>query len=221
MQRWIISLCFILSFISLQSQTPGYAGKHHLLQINGYVFATASRFVLQEKDLAINFRSAIGSEHVINRRLSVKILGDRFFTTQEYDYNFRTGTMRVQGWMAGVGLRAYTFYRRGNIAPLGIYLQPAVHYARFQLQDLNRNFFPNGRRFLANYAAGATSLELGSQRMIGNRISYSFGFQIATIFFLFPDKSVPEFTYLKERGIRRLRGFLGFNLHAGIGILVF
>lgn len=221
MQQWMLSLCFILSLAQLQAQAPGYAGKHHLLQIDGYVFATASRFVLQEKDLAINFRSGIGSEHVLNRRLSVKILGDRFFTTQEYDFNFRTGDMRIQGWMAGVGLRAYTFYRRGNIAPLGIFIQPALHYSRFQLQDLDRNFFPNGRRFLANYAAGAVSLELGSQRMIGNRISYSFGFQTGTIFFLFPDKSVPEFTYLKERGIRRLRGFLAFNLHAGVGVFIF
>lgn len=221
MHRWILSLCLVLFFSSLHAQTPGYAGKHHLLQIDGYIFPTASRFILLDKDLELNIRSAIGSEHVLNRRLSVKILGDRFFTNQEYDFNTRTGNMRIQGWMAGVGFRFYTFYRRGNIAPLGIYIQPAMHYVRFQMQDLNRNFFIDRRRFLANYAAAAVSLGLGSQRMLGNRISYHFGMQSAMVFFLFPDRSVPEFTYIKERGIRRLRGFFGFNLHAGIGVFIF
>jgi len=221
MHRWIFSLCLVISTLQLHAQTPGYAGKHHILQLDGYLFPTASRFILQEKDLELNLRIGIGTEHVLNRRFSVKILGDRFFTTQEYDFNARVGTMRIQGWMVGVGLRAYTFYRRGNIAPLGIYVQPAVHYVRFQIQDLNRRFFPNERRFLANYAATAVSLSLGSQRMIGNRISYHFGVQTATVFFLFPDRSVVEFTYIKERGIRRLRGFFALNLHAGIGVLVF
>lgn len=221
MSKWIVSFCLVLISFSSPAQTPGYAGKHHILQIDGYIFPTASRFILQEKSLELNVRSGIGSEHVLNRRLSVKFLGDRFFTNQEYDYNNQMGRFRIQGWKAGIGLRAYTFFRRGNIAPLGIYIQPALHYVRFQMQDLDRRFFPNGRRFLANYAAAAISLALGSQRMIGNRFSYHFGVQSALPFFLFPDKSVPEFTYIKERGIRRLRGFFGINLHAGLGILVF
>ena len=221
MRKWILFLCLVLSYSSSIAQAPGYAGKHHILQFDGYAFPTASRFILQEKNLDLNLRTGIGSEHVINRRLSVKILGDRFFTQQEYDYNFQRGNFRIQGWMAGLGLRTYTFNRRGNISPLGIYLQPAIHYLRFEVQDLNMRFFPNGRRFLANYSAAAISIALGSQRMIGNRFSYHFGVQSALPFFVLPDRSIPEFTYIKERSIRRMRGFLAINLHIGLGILVF
>ncbi len=219
--------CFGLFFWGLFSlvwaQVPGYEGKRNPLQLELQASPALADWVFQpEGALAANLHLNLNYEHVISRRTAIGIDAGLFQTTQNFLFQNKTGSIRLQGASIGLFAKTYRFLRKGNIAPLGPYQKWEILYLPYRIDNPETSFPNFGER--RAYHDFALSFAVGTQRVFAEHFTYHLGVQTAWVFNLpanAANRQGEMDQYINQIAARRLRGFFALNLHAGIGVLLF
>ncbi len=220
---WVLLFTlFLLRLANLQAQAPGYLGFNSHLQGDISSFLAIRPFT-QDKDSSININLRYGAhwEQVISRRFSVGASMHRLSTSFWYEDEAPFGKGKLESWDMGIFIRMYSFRKRGNIAPIGQYQQLEVLYLSYQLTDVDRLYFPDGRKELGTFSDIGLLYSFGTQRIIWDRFSLNIGVSIGTVLGLFSSNDPLDTEDIKRFATERLQGHFLFNFKGGIGVLLF
>lgn len=220
---WILCLGLCLGWGCLHAQVPGYLGKRTPISLNLSSFPAIRFSKLEDGRLPFNLRAGLSLEHVFSRRFSL-ILESSYLRSQ-FDYAqpvaVQDGAARLQGVVASLGARLYSFKRVGNIAPLGPYQQLELIFTHYQATDLDHRFYPDGRSRLAAFQDLGLLFSMGTQRIFHDHYTYTLGLQVGTVMGLFNNTEVEQLLYLKETATDRVQGYFFVNVRLGVGVLLF
>lgn len=221
---WLRSVCWLVCWLGLallpaKAQPPGYQGRLQVYSLRLMGFPALRGSVNPEHLTGFNLRPEVQVEQVLGRQFSLIGTGGLTRTPLRYAYDGRQGQVRVWGGSAGLGLRSYSFRRRGNIAPLGLYQQLDLHYTLLGLTDLNRFLFPDGRRRLGTRQDLVLALTLGTQRMPLDWLAVQGGVQAAWVWGGLPITDSEREAYLWRQTTARLRGYWALNVFLAVGLL--
>ncbi|MEO1449522.1 MAG: hypothetical protein AAFV07_08315 [Bacteroidota bacterium] len=203
----------------IRAQIPGYLGQRNTLAVSVYTFPNAREFLRGTSGLGFNGRAELGWEHVFSRRMSLRSFLGGFQTQLGYERAAETGKARIEAQVLGVEMRFFNLIRRGNLAPIGPYQSVSFSYLRYTARDLDGRFRP-GDTALGRYGDWVLALNVGTQRIIRERLFFHIGMQGAWVMNLFrPD--LPDWqTEIRGLSIGRLRGHLALNFMGGIGVFL-
>lgn len=211
----------LLYGISATAQPPGYVGKRAISSIETYSFPNLFLVIDEQYPLRINFRIGASAEYVMSRRFSWGTSASAYQTQTDYNFGGSWGFMGIEGYSVGFNAKFYTFHRRGNIAPIGPYQRIEVLYTSYGMTDLDRVFYADGRTDLGRSSDMIVGIEVGSQRVFGNRLTYHYALHAGWLLKVLDNRTTPRLQHLKDVATTRLRGLWGFSANVGIGVLLF
>jgi len=203
----------------LRAQPPGYQGRLQVYSLRLASFPAWGRTSPPAAPFHLDLRPEFQMEQVLGRQYAFVSTASFSRTPFPYDFEGRRGQVRLWGGSAGLGLRSYTFRRRGNLAPLGLYQQIDLYYTVLGLTDLNRHLFPDHRRRLGRRQDLVMALSVGTQRVWQDRWSLQAGFQTAWVWGGVPITDSEVEAYLWTETTARLRAYWGFNVFVSMGLL--
>ncbi|MEL6672644.1 MAG: hypothetical protein AAFR61_10655 [Bacteroidota bacterium] len=219
---WGPLLFTLLLGTSAYGQVPGYVGKLTPISVEAYGGPTLGRFFLDnDSSLSFNFRWGVSMERVLSRRSSFLVSFGRFRTETPYEFRNLAGALQLEGWSVGASFRMYSFLRRGNIAPLGLYVSGGIQAMQYQAFDPEGKFPPQDPGSSASFGDWLLNVSLGSQRIFNDHFTFQWGLDAGWLINAgrIPLEEALQFT--KQAATNRLRGYFSFNLKAGIGVLLF
>lgn len=203
-------------------QVPGFEGKRAMLGATVSVFpAIRPRARGQDSVLRVNVRWGVEAEYILSRRVSIGASYKHLETRFWYEIPGGNGLGRIHAHDAGVFVKTYNFFRRGNIAPIGIYQKLEVLAMRYRATDVDRKFFSDGRDNLGRYTDLGIILAVGTQRVWARRIVTNIGIQFGTVLGVLNKEGTERQQEIKSFATERLQGHYFANLNIGVNILLF
>lgn len=221
MKKGLCLLILCIACISLFGQTPGYVGKKNVLSVSVSTLP-AIRYMNQDESnqLVFNLRTELLLEHVISRQHALELPFAYLQTRTPYSFQGREGIAQLSFYSAGATFKRYSFKGIGNIAPLGGYLQAKMYYAYTEIEDLDRQFYPDQRTDLGNYQGIGIEGGIGFQRIFGRIFTLQTGLRIGTVLGIDNSEKTVGEAEIADLVSTRLQGHLLFNLQFGLGILL-
>ncbi len=218
--KWMLGL--MISFLPLivSAQVPGYLGKKTLLTADASLFPGFLYAQSTDVPIRLNTRVALVLDQVVSRKSSMGLAGGYYHTQYLYTSNNGMGNAEINGYSAAWNVKFYSFKRKGNIAPVGPYQQIELMYMRYQVRDLDRNFYPDRRENLGSYGDVAAGLTFGLRHIMFNRLTLHVGMQYAFVFGAFRSGDAQQRS-IQSLSINRLQGHFGLNYNTGLGLLLF
>lgn len=207
-----ILLCIGLNS-NLLAQSPGYLGKKHQVQFDNLSFPS-----LTDKKSLINMQVGLCVERVLSRNLCLGASGRLFATSLAFENaNPAFDKIVISGWTGGLHLKHYSFFKKGNIAPIGPYQKVGIRYWESHFIDKFEPYQFNGDLRNISISAG-----IGSERVIYKFITIHYGmdfhYLIPTVLSSRVKKGEDTIIPLV---VNRLQKFSMVNLSFGLGFLVF
>jgi hypothetical protein len=250
MNRKIILLLLVLSGLYTQAQVSGYQGKRLLLSYDEFFMSALSGPNQNGNNgfASFNLHNRVSIDYVLSRGLSLGV-DYHFFNTcfqlpdASIDYfdpsygGFNTANLVTDGMLAyssvtGIGIHLKKYFTN-NIAPLGNYFEfgiidffQDVTYDKVKLKAQNPDValsIPN----YSPYSSGALNISYGKKSIFFNCLVLDYGMQSGIVFNgITPTIRQQEYyhdmnTYLQEPARMRLLSHFLFNIHVGVGLLVF
>lgn len=212
--RYIICLIICIGLYSnLLAQCSGYLGKKNQVQFDNLSFPS-----LSDKKSLINMQVGLGVERVLSRSLSLGVSGRLFATSLAFkEANPGFDKLVISGWTGGLHLKHYSFFKKGNIAPIGPYQKIGIRYWESHFMDKFEPF-----QFKGSLRNLSVCVGLGSQRVIYKFITLHYG---ADFHYLLPVVLSSRVSKGEQSIIplvmNRLQKFSMVNISFGLGFLVF
>lgn len=220
MRQTILLAVFFWSMIPVvRSQIPGYLGQRNTLALSVYSFPNAREWIRDASPLRPNTRVELGWEYVFSRRMSLRSYLGGLQTRMQYERPSGIGQARIEAQVLGVEMRFFNLIRRGNLAPVGPYQSISFSYLRYTARDLDGRFRPDDTA-LGRYGDWVLALNIGTQRIIHDRLFFHIGMQGAWVMNLFRPELPDWQTEVRSLSIGRLRGHLALNFMGGIGVFL-
>jgi hypothetical protein len=245
----MIFILLILTGFCAGAQVSGYQGKRFVLNYNQF-FMSALTGPNQNGESgfgSFNLHHRVGFDYVLSRSLSLG-LDYHFFNTcfdlpnasvSYFDpvYGYQTANLVGEGCLgyssvSGIGIHLKKYFVN-NIAPLGNYFEfeilnffQDVTWDKAKLQSHNPDlvyYIPNR----SPYSSIALSVSYGKKSIFFNRLVLDYGMQSGLVFngftsaLSFSDQNDDLNTYLENAAKARLFSHFIFNIHLGVGVLVF
>lgn len=221
MSGWVTLLLSLLLLPQLlAAQTPGYLGKKTLLSTDINLFP--GLFFPPDKSVPIplNTRITLMLDQTVSRSSSIGVGAGYYHAQMAYETDNGEGLANIDGYLSSLNVKFYSFRRKGNIAPLGPYQQVELMYLRYQITDIDKNFYADRRSDLGTYSDFAAGLTFGLRHIVLNRFTVHVGMQYAFVFGAIQNGNQAE-RQARRLAIERLRGHFAINYNAGIGFLLF
>lgn len=230
MSRPIISIFLwffgMLIVTGIHAQVPGYLGKRASLGCRLYTnpgFPGSSNFRQPEAErIYLHTRHHLEADWVISRRASLGINGGwcRNGISEYTSVTQQEAHITIQSFSGGIHLRRYFFLRRGNIAPLGPYLEAQVAILHFIMRNPDGDFFHDGRTDLGSRNNLYFSVAWGRNYLLKDALLLSFGMQggIVESNGWLGNIRASEYDY---EVADRMRSSYRINFHIGVAGLLF
>lgn len=221
MKRVFLICCvFLLGGLNLSAQVSGYLGKRTIVGIETRFFPNVWQTLSNDQPVRLNAQAGLQMERVLTRSLSAGIHVQALSSRTFYETAQGSGRIAISGQQFGIDIRSYTFRKRGNIPPLGPQHRFGLSFLRYQLRDLNLNYYPDGRRDLGTYQAAVLNYSLMTQRVYLDKYVLSTGVNFSWVIPFTPSGFPLTDSFLWDRSVSRLRGFFAGQLVVGIGVLL-
>lgn len=217
-----ILLSFFLVIPTVSAQVSGYLGKHVPISIEYQFVPRIGPFLQDNGPLTVNQRMSFRTGYIVQRNLSFSWSASRYSTLFGYESTLTnlTGEAHIRGWSTGPALRLFSYKRRGHMAPLGLFQQFELLYLRYEVEDLDSNYFPDQAPDLGTYQDLLPIYTIGYQRIIHPSLLLNGAFQAGWLLNSF--RSAPiDLRPIRTGATDRLRGFFLFNISLGVGVILF
>jgi len=213
MRKLLSFIVYITLFYPLLAQSPGYLGKKNQVQFESLSFPS-----LSDKKSLINMQIGLGVERVLSRNLSIGASGRLFATSLALENpNPAYDKLLISGWTGGLNFKHYSFFKKGNIAPLGPYQKLALRYWDAKFMDKFEPFQLSG-----SFRTLSIGLGIGTERVIYKFITLHYGIDFH---YMLPFVLTSQIKQGEEKVIplvvNRLGKFSMINVSVGLGFLVF
>jgi hypothetical protein len=204
-----------------QILAQGYLGQRWITTLEGNGTFNLNQWLAGNRSLRTQARLGPSLEYVLGRRLSLQAGFTPFDIQTFYRLDQRSGVLHLDGQLYEASLRAYSFIRRGNLAPIGPYHRLSLMLLRHRVTDLDQNLFPAPRAALGIYYDLAIAYAFGTQWICWDRVVFDVSLQAGWPLNLgrYPPSGDAE-AFLQETLTARLRRFLGFNAQVRVGFLL-
>ncbi len=211
---WHVKVC--------HAQGPGYVGKYVPITAEYHFAPRIGDFLQGNGPIELNSRFSLRATYLNSRNLTIGWSVSRFHThfTYQSDLTNQGGQAAISAWSTGPALRFFSYKRRGHMAPLGLYQQLELLYVRYQVQDEDRNYFPDATPDLGTYQDLIPLYSIGYQRIIHPSLIFNGSLQLGWLMNSFRSTAV-DLRPIRTAATDRLRGFLLFNASIGIGFILF
>jgi hypothetical protein len=171
------------------AQAPGFLGRKNILRYDLFFFPASPYHYDEPRNFSGNpgfyFNSShtAGYERVVSRRHVLGVTGGlmRLGESEANHYDNaghdQIGHVSIQAWSAGIHLKAYPFFKKGWLAPVGPFVRLEVRYGRETSTwraDADAEPIPHEQHSFMSYSLG-----MGYSAIIQGRLLLDYGFRLA------------------------------------------